>query len=161
MGSLPIHDLLRGEEPALAYPPSEYHPGSEESAELYPHQRGRAVQKLPGYRGEPGPQRKNWTSSVDLACLDPEALRFGVLEEARRGSSALSQRSAGRNRSATRAREARYSDFAPLEPRQGHHFSAMSVSSGLTTAYDRIKERQRKLHVLRQAMDGDGEWSLF
>ncbi|XP_064164989.1 tyrosine-protein phosphatase non-receptor type 13 isoform X1 [Anguilla rostrata] len=153
MGSLPIHDLLRGEEPPLAYPSSEYHPELEESAELY-HQRGRPVEKLPGYRGEPGHQRKNWSSSVDLACLDPEALRFGPLEEARRGSSALSQRSAGRNKSASRAREARYSDFAGLEPRQAHHLSAMSVSSGLT-AYDRIKEKQRKLHVLRQAMDVD------
>ncbi|KAJ8402333.1 hypothetical protein AAFF_G00368220 [Aldrovandia affinis] len=160
MGSLPIHDLLRGEDPPLAYPPSEYHPGSEESAELYHHQqqRGRAVEldrKPPGYRGNPGQQRKNWASSVDLACLDPEALRFGALEEARRGSSALSQRSAARHKSASRAKEARYSDFGALEARKAHHLSALSVSSALSTAYDRIKERQRKLHVLRQAMDVD------
>ncbi|KAJ8338954.1 hypothetical protein SKAU_G00357400 [Synaphobranchus kaupii] len=157
MGSLPINDLLRGEEPPLAYPSSEYHPASEDSAELYHQRRGRPVEldrKPPGYRGEPGHQRKNWSSSVDLACLDPEALRFGALEEARRGSSALSQRSAGRHKSADRSRGARYSDFGGLEPRQGH-LSAMSVSSALTTAYDRIKDRQRKLHVLRQAMDGD------
>ncbi|XP_061118518.1 tyrosine-protein phosphatase non-receptor type 13 isoform X3 [Conger conger] len=155
MGSLPINDLLRGEEEAArAYPASEYHPGSEESAGEH-QRRGRAAEKLPGYRREPAHPRKNWTSSVDLACLEPEALRFGALEDARRGSSALSQRSVGRNRSATRAREARYSDFAGLEPRQVHHRSAASVGSALTTAYDRIREKQRKLQALRQAMDVD------
>ncbi|KAG9354115.1 hypothetical protein JZ751_012239 [Albula glossodonta] len=158
MGSLPIHDILWGEEPAITYPASEYHPGSEESAELYHQQRGRPVEldrKPNYYRADSGHHRKNWASSVDLACLDPEALRFGALEEARRGSSALSQRSAGRQKSSSRAREARYSDFGGLEPRKAHHLSALSVSSALTTAYDRIKERQRKLHVLRQAMDAD------
>ncbi|XP_036384166.1 tyrosine-protein phosphatase non-receptor type 13 isoform X2 [Megalops cyprinoides] len=157
MGSLPIQDLLRGEEPPLAYPASEYHPGSEESAETYHPQRGRPAEpdrRPPAYRSSAAHQRKNWASSVDLACLDPEALRFGALEEARRGSSALSQRSAGRHKSASRARESRYSDFG-IEPRKAHHLSALSVSSAINSAYDRIRERQRKLNVIRQAMDAD------
>uniref|UniRef100_A0A671VAH9 Protein tyrosine phosphatase non-receptor type 13 n=1 Tax=Sparus aurata TaxID=8175 RepID=A0A671VAH9_SPAAU len=81
--------------------------------------------------------RKTWASSVDLAYIDPEALRFGALEDARRGSS----------------RESRYPEFGGLKSRKPHHHSALSVGSGLPGAYDRIKERQRKLQVLRQAVD--------
>uniref|UniRef100_A0A8C7Q3U1 Tyrosine-protein phosphatase non-receptor type 20 n=1 Tax=Oncorhynchus mykiss TaxID=8022 RepID=A0A8C7Q3U1_ONCMY len=146
MGSLPIQDLLRGEGALPGpYPPSDYHPGSE---------------SLP-YRGDSTAQhKKNWASSVDLAHIDPDMLRFGALEDARRGSSALSTRSGGRHKSASRVYrdrdgENRYSDFGGLEtPRtKAHHHSPLSVSSALTSAYDRIKEKQRKLQVLRQAMD--------
>ncbi|XP_041741271.1 tyrosine-protein phosphatase non-receptor type 13 isoform X2 [Coregonus clupeaformis] len=172
MGSLPIQDLLRGEEvaPPGPYPPSDNHPGSESSADpaLYfqAQQRGRPVEldrrSLP-YRGDSTAQhKKNWASSVDLAHIDPDMLRFGALEDARRGSSALSTRSGGRHKSASRVSrdrdrdgENRYSDFGGLETHRtkAHHRSALSVSSALTSAYDRIKEKQRKLQVLRQAMD--------
>ncbi|XP_064863694.1 tyrosine-protein phosphatase non-receptor type 13 isoform X3 [Oncorhynchus nerka] len=169
MGSLPIQDLLRGEGALPGpYPPSDYHPGSESSADLAlylePQQRGRPVEldrrSLP-YRGDSTAQhKKNWASSVDLAHIDPDMLRFGALEDARRGSSALSTRSGGRHKSASRVYrdrdgENRYSDFGGLEtPRtKAHPHSPLSVSSALTSAYDRIKEKQRKLQVLRQAMD--------
>ncbi|XP_062411095.1 tyrosine-protein phosphatase non-receptor type 13 isoform X9 [Sardina pilchardus] len=173
MSSLPVQELLRPDDSALLYPPSEFHPGSESSAELYPHllaqaqthghgapqqqqqARGRpsdASRKAVSHRGEQ--RRKNWASAVDLACLDPEVLHWGGLEEARRGSSALSTRSAGtRHRSASRSREGRHSDFAGLQPPRPHHVSALSVSSALNSAYERIRERQRKLHALQQAMD--------
>lgn len=168
MGSLPIQDLLRGEEGATApqYPPSDYyHPGSESSAELYPHQN---QHQHPQLRGRPVEldrrslpyqvTSKTWASSMDLARIDPDVLRFGALEDARRGSSVLSTRSAGRHKSASRLsrdRESWSSEFGGLEGRRlAHHHSAMSVSSAVTSAYDRLKERQRKLQVLRQAMDG-------
>ncbi|XP_064833391.1 tyrosine-protein phosphatase non-receptor type 13 isoform X2 [Oncorhynchus masou masou] len=169
MGSLPIQDLLRGEGALPGpYPPSDYHPESESSADLAlylePQQRGRPVEldrrSLP-YRGDSTAQhKKNWASSVDLAHIDPDMLRFGALEDARRGSSALSTRSGGRHKSASRVYrdrdgENRYSDFGGLEtPRtKAHPHSPLLVSSALTSAYDRIKEKQRKLQVLRQAMD--------
>uniref|UniRef100_A0A671VDK6 Protein tyrosine phosphatase non-receptor type 13 n=1 Tax=Sparus aurata TaxID=8175 RepID=A0A671VDK6_SPAAU len=122
MGSLPIQDLLKGDEG-----------------------KGRLSQA-----------RKTWASSVDLAYIDPEALRFGALEDARRGSSAISTHSMGRVKSplrASRERESRYPEFGGLKSRKPHHHSALSVGSGLPGAYDRIKERQRKLQVLRQAVD--------
>uniref|UniRef100_A0AAY4EXM6 Tyrosine-protein phosphatase non-receptor type 20 n=1 Tax=Denticeps clupeoides TaxID=299321 RepID=A0AAY4EXM6_9TELE len=144
MGSLPIQDLLRADENGMQRPPLEYHPGSESSAELF--------QAL-SQRGDS--RKKNWASSVDLACFDPDMLRFGALEDARRGSSALSTRSTGRPpSSSSRARDSRYSDFGSLESRKVHHLSAVSVSSAVNNAYDRIRERQRKLHALNQAMDG-------
>uniref|UniRef100_A0A8C9YWU5 Tyrosine-protein phosphatase non-receptor type 20 n=1 Tax=Sander lucioperca TaxID=283035 RepID=A0A8C9YWU5_SANLU len=141
MGSLPIQDLLKGDDGHQhSYP--YLHP-------LHPQQKG---------RGDVGPShaRKNWASSVDLAYIDPEALRFGALEDARRGSSAISTHSIGRRKSpllASRERESRFSEFGGLKSRKPHHHSALLVGSGLTSAYDRIKERQRKLQVLRQAVD--------
>uniref|UniRef100_A0A665WV87 Protein tyrosine phosphatase non-receptor type 13 n=1 Tax=Echeneis naucrates TaxID=173247 RepID=A0A665WV87_ECHNA len=101
-------------------------------------------------------RRKTWASSVDLACIDPEALRFGALEDARRGSSALSTHSIGRRKSPlsiSREKDSVYPEVGVLKTRKPHHFSALSVGSGLPGAYDRIKERQRKLQVLRQAVD--------
>lgn len=178
MGSLPIQDLLKGDEGAvLQYPPSDYHPHSESPSELYPkppslqhqlsypylhplhpQQKGRPVEldrrSLPYHGGDhlvPSQPRKTWASSVDLACIDPEALRFGALEDARRGSSAISTHSVGRHRSPFLASR----DFGGLKSRKPHHHSVQSVGSGLTGAYDRIKESQRKLHVLRQAVDGE------
>uniref|UniRef100_A0A672Z0T1 Protein tyrosine phosphatase non-receptor type 13 n=1 Tax=Sphaeramia orbicularis TaxID=375764 RepID=A0A672Z0T1_9TELE len=135
MGSLPIQDLLKVEEGHQnSYPYLHpFHPS------------------LPFHIGDPGPSqaRKTWASSVDLACIDPEALRFGALEDARRGSTALSTHSIGRHKSPLLASR----EFGGLKSRKPHHHSALSVGSGLTSAYDRIKERQRKLQVLRQAVD--------
>eukprot|EP00064_Thunnus_orientalis_P004509 superscaffoldBa00000410_g4521 len=182
MGSLPIQDLLKGDDgAALQYSMSDYHHNSESPTELYPkppslphqhsypylhplhpQQKGRPVEldrrSLPFHSGDPRPSqaRKTWASSVDLACIDPEAIRFGALEDARRGSTALSTHSIGRHKSplrASRERDSRYPEFGGLKSRKPHHHSALSVGSGLPGAYDRIKERQRKLQVLRQAVD--------
>uniref|UniRef100_A0A8C9Z2Y0 Tyrosine-protein phosphatase non-receptor type 20 n=1 Tax=Sander lucioperca TaxID=283035 RepID=A0A8C9Z2Y0_SANLU len=156
MGSLPIQDLLKGDDgAALQYSPSDYRPNSESPTELYPNPPSLKHQHSYPYLHPLHPQ-KNWASSVDLAYIDPEALRFGALEDARRGSSAISTHSIGRRKSpllASRERESRFSEFGGLKSRKPHHHSALLVGSGLTSAYDRIKERQRKLQVLRQAVD--------
>uniref|UniRef100_A0A671V945 Tyrosine-protein phosphatase non-receptor type 13 n=1 Tax=Sparus aurata TaxID=8175 RepID=A0A671V945_SPAAU len=155
MGSLPIQDLLKGDEGAHQHSYPYLHP-------FHPQQKGRPVEldrrSLPFHSGEISlsQARKTWASSVDLAYIDPEALRFGALEDARRGSSAISTHSMGRVKSplrASRERESRYPEFGGLKSRKPHHHSALSVGSGLPGAYDRIKERQRKLQVLRQAVD--------
>lgn len=181
MGSLPIHGrLLKADEGAtLQYSALDYHPKSESPTELYPkplslqhqhsypylhpfhpQQKGRPVEldrrSLPFHSGDFGisQARKTWASSVDLACIDPEALRFGALEDARRGSTAISTHTIGRHKSpllASREKDFQYSEFVGLKSRKPYHFSASSVGSG---AYDRIKERQRKLQALQQAVDG-------
>uniref|UniRef100_A0AAQ5X7S8 Protein tyrosine phosphatase non-receptor type 13 n=1 Tax=Amphiprion ocellaris TaxID=80972 RepID=A0AAQ5X7S8_AMPOC len=163
MGSLPIQDMLKGDEgAALQYPPTDYHANSEFPTELYPKPPSLQHQHSYPYlhpfhpHGDLGPSqaRKTWASSVDLACIDPEALRFGALEDARRGSSALSTHSIGRRKSPLRAsRDSHYPEFGGLKTRKPHYHSALTVGSGFTGAYDRIKERQRKLQVLRQAVD--------
>ncbi|KAF7670466.1 hypothetical protein LDENG_00124820 [Lucifuga dentata] len=172
MGSLPIQDLLKGDDrAALQYPSSESNtelypnPHTLKHQHSYPHlhplhpqQRGRPVEldqrSLPYYSADlvPSQPRKSWASSVDLAYIDPDALRFGALEDARRGSTALSTRSVGRQRVST-GRDSHLSEFGGLNSRKPHHHSALSVGSAFPNAYDRIKERQRKLQVLRQAVD--------
>lgn len=115
---------------------------------------------LPFISGDRGPSqsRKSWASSVDLARMDPEALHFGALEDARRGSSALSTRSVGRHKapfSTPKELDYGYSEFGGLQNRRSHNFSALSVGSGLPDAFDRMKEKQRKLEALQQAVDGE------
>uniref|UniRef100_A0A672SN06 Tyrosine-protein phosphatase non-receptor type 13-like n=1 Tax=Sinocyclocheilus grahami TaxID=75366 RepID=A0A672SN06_SINGR len=160
MGSLPIQDLVRADEGLGQYPPSEYHAGSESSAELYQQrqqqqlqQRGRHMEV--NQRSHPHQRNKSWASSADLACLDPDMLRFGALEDARSGSSALSTRSAGRHKSSSKSGDSRYVDFGSLDVRKAHHHSSQSVGSVFNSAYDRIREKHKKLQVLKQAMDGE------
>uniref|UniRef100_A0AAQ4RS97 Tyrosine-protein phosphatase non-receptor type 13 n=1 Tax=Gasterosteus aculeatus aculeatus TaxID=481459 RepID=A0AAQ4RS97_GASAC len=172
MGSLPIQDLIPSPNtnPTLN-PPREYYPKPPSLQHqhsypylhpLHPQQKGRPVEldrrSLPFHAVDVGRSqaRKNWASSVDLACIDPDALRFGALEDARRGNSAISTTSIGRRKSplwASRERDSHFSEFGGLKSRKPHHHSALSVGSGLSGAYDRIKESQRKLHALRQAVD--------
>uniref|UniRef100_A0A672Q0N2 Tyrosine-protein phosphatase non-receptor type 13-like n=1 Tax=Sinocyclocheilus grahami TaxID=75366 RepID=A0A672Q0N2_SINGR len=153
MGSLPIQDLVRADEGLRSYPPSEYHSGSESSAELYHQrqqqqlqQRGRPLEV--NQHSHPHQRNKSWASSADLAYLDPDMLRFGALEDARRGSSALSTRSAGQHKSSSKSRDSRYADCGSLDVRKAHHHSSQS-------AYDRIREKHKKLQALKQAMDGE------
>lgn len=161
MGSLPSQDLVRADEGLVQYTPSEDHAGSESTAELYhqrqqqqlQQQRGRPVEV--NQRSHPHQRNKSWASSADLACLDPDMLRFGALEDARRGSSALSTRSASRHKSASKARDSRYSDFGSLDVRKTHHHSSQSVGSAFNSAYDRIREKHKKLQALKQAIDGE------
>ncbi|MEQ2180642.1 hypothetical protein GOODEAATRI_003288 [Goodea atripinnis] len=176
MGSLPIQDLLRGDEGAVPQnsdsptelypkPPSLQHQLSYPYLHpLHPQMKGRPVEldrrSLPYHVTDRGPSqpKKTWASSVDLAYIDPEALRFGALEDARRGSSVLSTHSVGRQKSPLSVSKEvgfRYSEFGGLKNRRSHHFSALSVGSGLPGAYDRIKERQRKLEALQQAVNGE------
>ncbi|KAG1973089.1 tyrosine-protein phosphatase non-receptor type [Pimephales promelas] len=153
MGSLPIQDIVRADEGLVQYAPSE------STAELYhqrqqhqlQQQRGRPVEV--NQRSYPHQRNKSWASSADLACLDPDMLRFGALEDARRGSSALSSRSASRHKSASKTRDSRYSDFGSLDVRKTHHHSSQSVGSAFNSAYDRIREKHKKLQALKQAID--------
>uniref|UniRef100_A0A4W4G9P7 Tyrosine-protein phosphatase non-receptor type 13 n=1 Tax=Electrophorus electricus TaxID=8005 RepID=A0A4W4G9P7_ELEEL len=145
MGALPVQDSLRAEDGLC---PSDYGPASATSAEPRPRHRPQpqARGRPPEAELRPLPyhRKKNWASAVDLAGLDPDALRFGGLEDARRGSSALSTCSAG-----PRVRDVRLSEFSSLDNRKAHHRSAQSVGG----AYDKLRERHRKLHTLSQALD--------
>ncbi|XP_059398769.1 tyrosine-protein phosphatase non-receptor type 13-like isoform X2 [Carassius carassius] len=158
MGSLPIQDLVRADEGLSQYPTSEYHAGTDSSAELYQQrqqqqlqQRGRPLEV--NQRSHPHQRNKSWASSADLACLDPDMLRLGALEDARRASSALSTHSAGRHKSSSKSVDSRYQDFGSLEVRKAHHHSSQSVGSAFNSAYDRIREKHKKLQALKQAID--------
>lgn len=42
-----------------------------------------------------------------------------------------------------------------MDVQKPHHRSSNSVGSAFNNAYDRLKEKQKKLQVLKQAMDGE------
>ncbi|NP_001083012.2 tyrosine-protein phosphatase non-receptor type 13 [Danio rerio] len=159
MGSLPMQDLIHANEGLTPYPPPDYPTASELPVELYHQRQQQQLQQQRGrpievnQRLHPHQRNKSWASSADLACLDPDMLRFGALEDARRGSSALSTRSAGRHKPSSKARDSRYSEFGSLDVRKTHHHSNQSVGSAFNSAYDRIREKQKKLQALKQAID--------
>ncbi|XP_061732538.1 tyrosine-protein phosphatase non-receptor type 13 isoform X1 [Nerophis ophidion] len=182
MGSLSTREIMRvDDEVNLQYSHLDYHLDSEYHGELshkpvaqqhqhsYPHlhpfhpkQKGRPVEldqrSLPFHIADlrPAQNRNSWASSVDYACMDPEALRFGALEDARRGISALSTQTIGRIKTpfgASRDKVSRYFDLGGMKSRNALYHSSLSVGSGLPGAYDRIKDRQRKLQNLQQAVD--------
>uniref|UniRef100_A0A8C1YCM2 Tyrosine-protein phosphatase non-receptor type 13 n=1 Tax=Cyprinus carpio TaxID=7962 RepID=A0A8C1YCM2_CYPCA len=153
MGSLPIQD-----EGLSQYPPSEYHAGSDSPAELHQQQQQQQLQQRGrpmevNQRSHPHQRNKSWASSADLACLDPDILRLGTLEDALRGSSALSTRSAGRHKSSSKSMDSRFVDMGSLDVGKAHHHSSQSVGSAFNSAYDRIREKHKKLQALKQAID--------
>ncbi|XP_051955635.1 tyrosine-protein phosphatase non-receptor type 13-like isoform X5 [Xyrauchen texanus] len=158
MGSLSIQDIVRADVGLSQYPSSEYQAGSDTSAKVY-HQRQQQLQQQRGrpkevdQRSLPHQRNKSWASSADLAFLDPHMLRFGALDDARRGSSALTTHSAGRHKSSTRDQDSRYSEFGSLDVWKVHHNSSQPVGSPFNSAYDQIKEKHKKLQALKQAMD--------
>ncbi|XP_061439076.1 tyrosine-protein phosphatase non-receptor type 13 isoform X2 [Rhineura floridana] len=110
-------------------------------------------------KAEPGPKRKVWASSSDLlSTADKGSERDHV------GDSCRHYNHAGtipvRTSAATRNKESRYSDgskafdiFGPQKLDQVRYLPETSTSTALSSAFDRIKERQKKLQLLRGAMN--------
>ncbi|MBN3278013.1 PTN13 phosphatase, partial [Polyodon spathula] len=152
MGFLAIGNKPREEEDCPPCTSSDYNSGHEDVVDESHQQGGKLgrMNKRPLYRNEDyGCSKKNWASSMDLDYPDPAVVRHAGMDD----------RVAVRPKSASRAKEARHSDYGgvtgTLGPRKAHHLSELSVCSALSSAYDRIKDRQKKLHVLREAMDVD------
>jgi tyrosine-protein phosphatase non-receptor type 13 protein len=69
----------------------------------------------------------------------------------------------GRPSTTPRKKEARYSDgnialdiFGPQKMDPVYHTRELPTSSAISNALDRIRERQKKLQVLREAMNVEG-----
>uniref|UniRef100_A0A6J0US88 Tyrosine-protein phosphatase non-receptor type 13 n=1 Tax=Pogona vitticeps TaxID=103695 RepID=A0A6J0US88_9SAUR len=106
-----------------------------------------------------GPKRKVWASSSDLLCADEKAMEKYYVGDSRQHHQHAGTVS-GRISAAARSKEGRYSDgsialdiFGPQKLDQVCHGPETSTSVALSSAFDRIKERQRKLQLLREAMN--------
>ncbi|XP_019381501.1 PREDICTED: tyrosine-protein phosphatase non-receptor type 13 isoform X2 [Gavialis gangeticus] len=104
-------------------------------------------------------KRKVWASSTDLLCTTDKATERDHSGESRRHDHHYDTVTV-RTLTTTRNKEARYSDgsialdvFGPQKLDQLRQVSETSTSAALLSAFDRIRERQRKLQVLREAMD--------
>ncbi|XP_046512399.1 tyrosine-protein phosphatase non-receptor type 13 isoform X14 [Equus quagga] len=115
----------------------------------------------PGKKATPGidvlPKKKIWASSMDLLCTADRDFSSG---ETGRYEHCLPETVTVRTSTTPRKKEARYSDgsialdiFGPQKMDPMFHTRELPISSAISSALDRIRERQKKLQVLREAMN--------
>ncbi|XP_046947536.1 tyrosine-protein phosphatase non-receptor type 13 isoform X4 [Lynx rufus] len=102
------------------------------------------------------PKKKIWASSMDLLCTDERDFsgETGGFRQYLREAVTV------RTSTTPRKKEARYSDgsialdiFGPQKVDPMFHTRELPTSSAISSALDRIRERQKKLQVLREAMN--------
>ncbi|KAF6132361.1 protein tyrosine phosphatase non-receptor type 13 [Phyllostomus discolor] len=103
------------------------------------------------------PKKKIWASSMDLLCTADRDFSSGETVGYRH---CLPEAVTVRSSTAPRRKEARYSDggialdiFGPQKVDPVFHRRELPTSSAISSALDRIRERQKKLQVLREAMN--------
>ncbi|XP_011736073.2 tyrosine-protein phosphatase non-receptor type 13 isoform X9 [Macaca nemestrina] len=102
-------------------------------------------------------KKKIWASSMDLLCTADRDFSSGeTATYRRRHPEAVTVRTS----TTPRKKEARYSDgsialdiFGPQKMDPIYHTRELPTSSAISSALDRIRERQKKLQVLREAMN--------
>ncbi|XP_010333076.2 tyrosine-protein phosphatase non-receptor type 13 isoform X7 [Saimiri boliviensis] len=103
------------------------------------------------------PKKKSWASSMDLLCTTDRDCSSGETGTYRHcHPEAVTVRTS----TTPRKKEARYSDgsialdvFGPQKMDPIYHTRELPTSSAISSALDRIRERQKKLQVLREAMN--------
>uniref|UniRef100_A0A674INN4 Tyrosine-protein phosphatase non-receptor type 13 n=1 Tax=Terrapene triunguis TaxID=2587831 RepID=A0A674INN4_9SAUR len=105
------------------------------------------------------PKRKVWASSTDLLCTTNKATETDHSAESHRHNNHYETVTV-RTSTTTRNKEARYSDgsialdvFGPQKLEQVRLVPESSTSAAISCAFDRIRERQKKLQALREAMN--------
>ncbi|KAJ7327166.1 hypothetical protein JRQ81_016925, partial [Phrynocephalus forsythii] len=156
MGFLSLRALQGDEEFCQGISPS-YNDGHDDDVDTCCPYRSRAAQVE--RKANKVSKRKVWASSSDLLCADDKALEKDCVGDSRRHHQHAGTIS-GRIPAAARSKEGRYSDgsialdiFGPQKLDQVCHGAETSTSVALSSAFDRIKERQRKLQLLREAMN--------
>ncbi|XP_062054525.1 tyrosine-protein phosphatase non-receptor type 13 isoform X5 [Lepus europaeus] len=103
------------------------------------------------------PKKKIWASSMDLLCMTDRDFSSGETGGYRR---CHPEAVTGRTSTTPRKKEARYSDgsialdvFGPQKVDPIYPTRELPTSSAISSALDRIRERQKKLQVLREAMN--------
>ncbi|KAK2507550.1 hypothetical protein MC885_001655, partial [Smutsia gigantea] len=103
------------------------------------------------------PRKKIWASSMDLVCTSDRDFSSG---KTGRYQHCLPEAITVRTSTTPRKKEARYSDgsialdiFGPQKMDPLFHTREVPTSSAISSALDRIRERQKKLQVLREAMN--------
>ncbi|XP_039106482.1 tyrosine-protein phosphatase non-receptor type 13 isoform X4 [Hyaena hyaena] len=102
------------------------------------------------------PKKKIWASSMDLLCTTERDFSG----ESGGFRQYLPEAVTARTSTSPRKKEARYSDgsialdiFGPQKVDPMFHARELPTSSAISSALDRIRERQKKLQVLREAMN--------
>uniref|UniRef100_H0XR36 Protein tyrosine phosphatase non-receptor type 13 n=1 Tax=Otolemur garnettii TaxID=30611 RepID=H0XR36_OTOGA len=103
------------------------------------------------------PKKKIWASSMDLLCTADRDFSSG---EPSTSLCCHPEAVTVRTSTTPRKKEARYSDgsialdiFGPQKMDPMYHTRELPTSSAISSALERIRERQKKLQVLREAMN--------
>ncbi|XP_051895284.1 LOW QUALITY PROTEIN: tyrosine-protein phosphatase non-receptor type 13 [Pristis pectinata] len=106
--------------------------------------------------------KKYWTSTVDLGRCNGKIMAPGDNSHRR---SLCPQGMGQQIKNTSQLRERMHPDLgqvtASLGLQRSHHTSELSISSALSGVYERIKERQKKLRVLREAMNVDETTGVY
>ncbi|KAM6221994.1 tyrosine-protein phosphatase non-receptor type 13 [Rhynchocyon petersi] len=156
MGFLSIRDT-QDEEDSLRNISSDNNSGREDSDNCSSYQFKSSTGKKVTSSISVLPKKKSWASSMDLLCM---ADRDSSSGETGRSQHCLSEAVTVRTSTAPRKKESRYSDgsialdiFGPQKMDPIYHTRELPTSSAISSALDRIRERQKKLQVLRKAMN--------
>lgn len=158
MGFLSIRDTQDEEEyfKDISSDLNSGHEDTENTDSHYPFKSSGPEKKpLQGIEGLP--KKKIWASSMDLLCTTDRDSSSGEIGGYRHCHPATVT---GRTSTTPRKKEARYSDgsialdlFGPQKPDAVFPTRELPNSSAISSALDRIRERQKKLQVLREAMN--------
>lgn len=151
----------QGEEEFFQGISSDYNSGQEDS--FYPYRcKTNEFENKGHLHTDAAPKRKVWASSTDLLCTTNRATERDHASDSHRHSHQC-ETFAVRTSTMTRNKEARYSDgsialdiFGPQKVDQTCHVPETSTSAAISSAFDRIRERQKKLQLLREAMSVEG-----
>ncbi|KAL8206751.1 UNVERIFIED_CONTAM: hypothetical protein K2H54_022646 [Gekko kuhli] len=142
---------------------SNYHSGHEDATNTcYPYRCRAADLERKGNGADTRPKRKVWASSSDLLSTTDSVTERDHVGDSHRRPHHHAETVAARTSAAARSKEGRYSDgnialdlFGPQKLDQVRHMAEFSTSVAISSAFDRIRERQKKLQQLRQAMDAE------
>ncbi|XP_048796912.1 tyrosine-protein phosphatase non-receptor type 13 isoform X6 [Lagopus muta] len=148
----------QGEEEFFQGISSDYNSGQEDS--FYPYRcKTNEFENKSHLHTDAAPKRKVWASSTDLLCTTNKAAERDHASDSHKYSHQC-ETFAVRTSTMTRNKEARYSDgsialdiFGPQKLDQTRHVPETSTSAAISSAFDRIRERQKKLQLLREAMN--------
>lgn len=160
MGFLSIRGT-QGEEEFFQGISSDYNSGQEDA--FCPHRcKTNEFEKKGHLHTDAAPRRKVWASSTDLLCTTDKATERDHAGDSHRHGHQCETFTV-RTSTTTRNKEARYSDgsialdvFGPQKLDQTRHVPETSTSAAISSAFDRIRERQKKLQLLREAMNVEG-----
>nr|XP_033818902.1 tyrosine-protein phosphatase non-receptor type 13 isoform X2 [Geotrypetes seraphini] len=155
---------VQGGEDFSHFTSSDYNSGQEDTMDAYCPYKFRAnyLESKNNQSGEHATKRRVWASSADLLCISDKAANKNFLSGDPHRHGYKSEAISVRTSIFPRSKEARYSDgsmaldaFGPQKLDRMQQISDLSSSSAISSALDRIRERQKKLQVLREAMSVD------
>ncbi|XP_029455078.1 LOW QUALITY PROTEIN: tyrosine-protein phosphatase non-receptor type 13 [Rhinatrema bivittatum] len=163
MGFLAMSGVEGGEDSSHCIS-SDYNSEQEDIVDAYCPYKFRAnyLESKSNRSGDSAPKKRIWASSADLLSVSDKATNRDFLAGDPHRHAYHPESVSVRTSALPRNKEARYSDgsmaldaFGPHKLDRMRQMPDLASSSAISSALDRIRERQKKLQVLREAMNVD------